>query len=152
MVQFDNYNGACINVNLFLVAMIIRTCEKNGRRFTRKQFPLKIAYAITIHKSQGLTLEMIVIDLGDCKFAAGLTYVVLSRVKRLVDIVFIVYADKKKFDRIGMSKVSKLRIEFLKSLRLKALGKITLYIFNDYYIPLNKLFYENIFSFNRINK
>ena len=32
MVQFDNYNGACINGNLFPVAMIIRTCEKNGRR------------------------------------------------------------------------------------------------------------------------
>ena len=63
MVQFDYYNGACINGNLFPVAMIIRMCEKNGRRFTRKQFPLKIAYAITIQKSQGLTLEMIVIDL-----------------------------------------------------------------------------------------
>ena len=63
MVQFDNYNCACINGNLFPVAMIIRTCEKNGRRFPRKQFPLKITYAITIHKSLGLILEMKVIDL-----------------------------------------------------------------------------------------
>ena len=106
---------------------------------------MKIAYAITIQKSQGLTLEMIVIDLCNCKFAAGLTDVVLSRVKKLVDLVFIVYPDKKRFDRIGMSKVSKLRIKFLKSLRLKALGKITLHIFNNYYIHLNELFYENIF-------
>ena len=36
MVQCDNYNGACIDGNLFHVAMIIRICEKNGRRFTRK--------------------------------------------------------------------------------------------------------------------
>ena len=80
-IQFNNYNGARINGNLFPVATIIHTCENNGRRFTGKQFPSKIAYAITIRKSQGLTLEMIVIDLGDCKFVAGLTYVVLSRVE-----------------------------------------------------------------------
>ena len=58
-------------VNFFLLLGIICTRKENGRRFTRKQFPSKIAYAITIHKSQGLTLEMIVIDLGDREFATG---------------------------------------------------------------------------------
>ena len=67
---------------------------------------------------------MIVIDLGDCEFDAGLTYVVLIRVNRLTDSVFIIYPDNNRFDRIGMSKVFKLKIEFLKSLHLKALGKL----------------------------
>ena len=45
MVQFDNYKGSCINGNLFLVATIIRFCDKNGRKFTKQQFPLKVVYA-----------------------------------------------------------------------------------------------------------
>ena len=131
MVQFDGYNGPCINANLFPVAMIIRSCEKNGRYFTRKQFPLKVAYAITIHKSQGLTIEYVVIDLGDYEFAAELTYVGLSRVRRLVDLVFIRYCDKKRFDKIGKSKTYKLKIAFLKSLLKKALGNIFYFFFYD---------------------
>ena len=132
MVQFDNYSGPCINGNLFPVAMIIRSCEKNGRKFIRKQFPLKVAYAIAIHKSQGLTLELIVIDLGDIQFAAGLTYVVLSRVKRLIDLVLIFYPDKKQFVKIRKSKPAQLKILFLENLRQKALGKVFNYHFHTY--------------------
>lgn len=47
------------------------------------QFPLKLAWAITIHKSQGRTFENIVIDLGTGAFAHGQTYVALSRCKSL---------------------------------------------------------------------
>jgi hypothetical protein len=45
------------------------------------QFPLKIGYAITVHKSQGMTLEGVVIDFGKGTFGSGLAYVALSRVK-----------------------------------------------------------------------
>jgi ATP-dependent exoDNAse (exonuclease V) alpha subunit len=47
------------------------------------QFPLKAAWAITIHKAQGLTLENVRIDLGVGAFASGQAYVALSRVKSL---------------------------------------------------------------------
>ena len=50
------------------------------------QFPLRLAWAITIHKSQGLTFEKAIIDAGSA-FAHGQTYVALSRCKSLDGII-----------------------------------------------------------------
>ncbi len=50
------------------------------------QFPLRLAWAITIHKSQGLTFEKAIIDAGDA-FAAGQVYVALSRCTSLEGMV-----------------------------------------------------------------
>jgi ATP-dependent DNA helicase PIF1 len=50
------------------------------------QFPLILAWAVTIHKSQGKTLERVIIDLGHGAFAAGQLYVALSRCKTLTGI------------------------------------------------------------------
>jgi ATP-dependent DNA helicase PIF1 len=47
------------------------------------QFPLRLAWAVTIHKSQGQTYKRAVIDLGSGAFAPGQTYVALSRITSL---------------------------------------------------------------------
>ncbi|KAK2727954.1 hypothetical protein QYM36_008432 [Artemia franciscana] len=48
--------------------------------YTRKQFPLQLAFAITIHKSQSLSLEFAIVDAGSRCFGPGMIYVALSSV------------------------------------------------------------------------
>ncbi|HXS58039.1 MAG TPA: helix-turn-helix domain-containing protein [Hanamia sp.] len=55
---------------------------------TFRQFPLRLAWAITIHKSQGLTFEKVMIDAAD-SFSSGQVYVALSRCTSLDGIVLL---------------------------------------------------------------
>jgi ATP-dependent exoDNAse (exonuclease V) alpha subunit len=48
-----------------------------------QQIPLRLAWAVTVHKSQGQTYEETLIDLGAGAFSPGQTYVALSRVRAL---------------------------------------------------------------------
>ena len=60
------------------------------------QIPLRLAWAITIHKSQGMTFDQVVIDMGRGAFAPGQTYVALSRCRTLNGIILkkpITYKD-----------------------------------------------------------
>ena len=47
-----------------------------------------MAWGITIHKSQGLTLEKVVVELGEKDFSARLSFVAISRVKTLQGLAF----------------------------------------------------------------
>lgn len=58
--------------------------ERDGKIIAnRSQFPFCLAYALTIHKIQGSTLDLAIIDIGNSIFQSHMTYVALSRVRSL---------------------------------------------------------------------
>lgn len=60
---------------------------------TVQQVPLKLGYAITVHKSQGQTFDGVTLDLSKC-FQPGLGYVALSRVRTVDDLVITGFSEK----------------------------------------------------------
>ena len=112
IVCFDNYQGHSIS-NLPKCVPICPVTVSHTSYYgchERQQLPLKLAWAITIHKSQGLTLEKAWIDIGPSEAVPGITYVALSRVRALSSCVI----EPMSFERlqgIGKSSCLKFRIQ-----------------------------------------
>lgn len=69
---------------------------------SRTGYPLRLGYAMTIHKSQGQTLGRVVLDVGNNETSLGLTYVGASRVKHYSRIAIVAH-EKERYDKIGRS-------------------------------------------------
>lgn len=72
------------NAKILLPPMDFVVEDSNGEvEATRSQIPLILAWALSIHKSQGQTIERVRVDMGEI-FEAGQAYVALSRATRMV--------------------------------------------------------------------
>ena len=126
-ISFDKYTGPVITssegIKVVPIAPIQRSWEgKVGSLCTRMQVPIRLAWAVTVHKSQGLTLDKAVIDIGNNEFTAGLTFVAVSRVRELEDIIFKPF----NFERLQRIKECK-RIRERKEEELRLLSMVPKY-------------------------
>ena len=99
-----------------------------GEKLEQEQFPLKLAWSITIHKAQGLTLNAVWVDLGPSEKAAGLTYVALTRVRTISNLVI----EPMSYERLGsLKKTSNYKYRILEEARLTNLNEVTVAKFQN---------------------
>jgi hypothetical protein len=106
MISIPSYRGPTEwyrddGVPIVPIVPSVARWEKNGRHCSRKQFPLRLAYAISIHKSQGMTLRKVVIELGPADFCRGLSFVAISRVRAITDIAFLNRIGEQRLKKLG---------------------------------------------------
>ena len=78
-----------------------------------KQFPLILAFVVTVHKCQGLSLDCAIMDLSEQVFCPGMAYVALSRVKQLENLHLIAFEeDVIKVSAKCLQEINRLRQTF----------------------------------------
>ena len=108
-------DGETVDVTPYKWEMYKFSYDKNRNMVTSEavgsftQYPLKLAWAVTIHKSQGMTFDNVIIDIGRGTFCHGQLYVALSRCTTLEGIVLKIPVSKKNIlmDRRGVGFVTK---------------------------------------------
>jgi len=87
VVHFNTYSGPQFFINeperFNWIPINIYTSTHHFSNSTRKQMPIKLGYAITVHKSQGQTLDKGVIDFTEIERNLGSSYVQLTRFKNI---------------------------------------------------------------------
>ena len=125
-----------------------------GIYVVRSQFPLKLAYAITIHKSQGKTFESATVDCGVKLFAPGQSYVAVSRLKTLNGINFTKFDENSiVVNKPALIEYNRLREKFrpdlpqydiLKETKKRKYQKLSgTYEDSDCHEPVNKIRKKN---------
>ena len=130
IVEFDNYRGPAFidsHPSCVPICPVTVSLQSGNSLHERQQLPLRLAWALTIHKSQGLTLPKAWIDIGKTEKSPGITYVALSRVQNLSSCVI----EPMSFERLSALKSSKnLTFRLQEEERLDYLAQATAIAFN----------------------
>ena len=109
VVKFDSYSGPSLENFPSCVPISPITASVDSIH-ERQQLPLRLAWALTIHKSQGLTLDKSWVDIGSKETTLGTSYVAISRVRRLSSVIIepITFERLKKINTAPNMKYRKL--------------------------------------------
>jgi helitron helicase-like protein/uncharacterized protein DUF6570/PIF1-like helicase len=93
LVEFDKYTGPIWQQDeygrqLVPVLPVCREFAIDGENHHRTQFPITLAYSITVHRAQGISVDRAVLDISNSEFTTGLRYVAVSRVRTLKGVLF----------------------------------------------------------------
>ena len=113
-VQFDHMSSPCDIEQVKGKFMVLNFFFVN-----RTQFPLMLAYAVTIHQCQGLSLDCAIVDLSDKIFADGMAYVAISRLRTLEGLHLVSF--DPAFIRVNvrcLEEINRLRKAYRKDLPL----------------------------------
>ena len=123
-VLFDNYSGPTLFDGTVPIVPIRRSWSTSGNQCSHLQLSLKLAWAITMHKAQGLALPEVSVDIGKKEFCADLTFVAISCVRYLTDLLL---SPPFPFQRLrNLSKSRRVEERKREEKRLEDLEAITL--------------------------
>ena len=112
LVNFPDYSGPPFiesKPKCIPIPPIVFEWHNGLKTLSRQQIPLRLSYAMTIHKSQGQTMTKAVIDIGNKEMAAGCTFVALSRLKSLSGLL-ITPMTLERLQAIGKMKQTQQRL------------------------------------------
>ena len=122
IVQFDDYKGPSISETIPSCVPICPITISSGTstKHERQKLPLRLAWALTTHKSQGLTLSNAWINIGKTESALGLAYIAISRVKMLRKLVI----EPMTFERLAkIGSSSNLQFRIAEEIRVDKLAQ-----------------------------
>jgi ATP-dependent exoDNAse (exonuclease V) alpha subunit len=85
IIDFDGYYS---NPVVLQPQLVNEHSMRNSMTFKIYQFPIRLSWCVTAHKSQAQTLDKVAININNKAFSHGAFYVAISRVRRLSDIMF----------------------------------------------------------------
>lgn len=93
VVRFDTVRGPVV-MTVKQVDMKLQSVSRDGAYASRYQVPLVLAWAVTVHRCQGLSMDAAVLDLASC-FLDGMVYVALSRVRFMEGVHILSFASNR---------------------------------------------------------
>ena len=121
--NFPGYTGPSFlpdHPHSFPIVPIQRIWHDKSTVCSRTALPLSLAWALTIHKSQGLTLPQAAVDIGDHEVSAGISFVALSRVRRLENLVLSAFSMDRLISLSRNQQIRDRKAEESKLLSLKS--------------------------------
>ena len=104
MVRFPDYKGPTLENGCVPIPLISKSWKDKNTVITRTQFPLVVCFALTAHKTQGLTLDDAVVCFDRKDSALGQTYVACSRVRTVNDLAIFGKFSKDRLTGLGRNK------------------------------------------------